>query len=275
MNNKYITIFLAGFDKDSSKRFKIPAYMAKYFYHYLTAFLLLVSAIISLSIVFFTNYKNVQSENSFLLGKIDVIQKQTEIIDNNKLNEKFKSIDEDLSDIKKYLGERGVKNNSSDDFNITPYSDYGVNIINYYHIYTKEIYETIRNVPLGYPYGGELSSGYGYRTNPFGGAGGEFHSGLDFKGDVGDRVTATGDGFIKSANWYGGYGLAVVIEHKFGYSTIYGHLSSVNVSDGQFVKAGDVIGFLGSTGRSTGPHLHYEIRKDGIDISPSEFLLIN
>ena len=127
---------------------------------------------------------------------------------------------------------------------------------------------------MGSPYYGDVSSGYGYRYNPFGGRGGEFHPGVDFKGATGDEVYATAGGVVEKSDWYAGYGLAVVIRHENGLSTLYGHLSRVNVGDGQRVKAGDVIGYLGSTGRSTGPHVHYEIRKDGIDIDPYPYLKI-
>lgn len=99
----------------------------------------------------------------------------------------------------------------------------------------------------------------------------KFHNGIDLKGETGDEIRASGDGYVRSADWYGGYGKAIVIDHGFGLSTIYGHLSRINVTAGQFITAGEVIGYLGSTGRSTGPHIHYEIRKDGADIDPLNF----
>jgi murein DD-endopeptidase MepM/ murein hydrolase activator NlpD len=210
-----------------------------------------------------------------LLGKIETMEKEVDLIDSHKLKEKLGTIDENLLRITSYLHERGVMDEKPGTVDGLPYGSYGVDVIEYYYELTGDVYNNLRNTPLGYPYNGEFSSGYGYRTNPFGGAGGEFHSGIDFKGDVGDIVTASADGWVKSADWYGGYGIAVVIQHKFGFSTIYGHLSATGVHAGQYVKTGDVIGYIGSTGRSTGPHLHYEIRKDGTDISPSRFLSIN
>jgi murein DD-endopeptidase MepM/ murein hydrolase activator NlpD len=232
-------------------------------------------SVFTISVVIFSNYHNVKSENTSLLGKIENMQKETDIIETNKLNEKLSTIDRNLSDITSYLRERGINENSRNSSNFIPYGDYNIGIINYYSDYTGDLYNMIRTIPLGYPYHGEQSSGYGHRTNPLGGSGGEFHSGIDIKGDCGDEIRTSGDGYVRSADWYGGYGRAVVIDHGFGLSAVYGHMSRLNVTAGQFVKAGDVIGYLGSTGRSTGPHLHYEIRKDGSDINPSQFLSIN
>jgi murein DD-endopeptidase MepM/ murein hydrolase activator NlpD len=133
----------------------------------------------------------------------------------------------------------------------------------------------LRNIPVGYPYDGEVSSNYGYRRNPFGGFTGEFHPGIDIKGQYGDPIYATADGVVNRCDWYGGYGNAVLINHSHGYQTLFGHMMKVNVEQGQEVKSGDLIGFMGSTGRSTGPHVHYEIRRDGIDIDPVPYLKPN
>lgn len=274
MKHKYLTLFIAGFGRTGAKKIVVPEYLVKYFYHYLTAFFIFMLSVFTIILVIISNYDNVKSENSVLLGKLETMRKQTEAVETNKLNEKLNLIDRNLSGITHYLYERGIKDNTKN-ASFIPYGDYNVGIINYYYNYTSEMYNTLRTVPLGYPYNGEQSSGYGYRTNPFGGACGEFHPGIDFKGEFGDEVRASADGFVRSADWYGGYGNAVVIEHECGLTSLYGHLSRTNVIAGQFVKAGDVIGYLGSTGRSTGPHLHYEIRKDGSDINPSEFLSIN
>lgn len=272
MKRKYLTLFITGLDR-ASRRIVIPEPLVKYFYHYLTGTLIFFLSVFGIGFVIFSNYNNVKSENSALIGKIESLQKETDEIVSNKLKEKLSSIDVSLSKIDNYLQERGVKGDTKNT-GLIPYGNYNVAVINKYYSVSKELYEKLRSVPLGYPYRGEMSSEYGYRTNPFGGSGGEFHSGIDFRGDIGDEIKASADGFVKTADWYGGYGNAVVIDHKYGLSTVYGHLFRVNVTSGQFVKAGDVIGYLGSTGRSTGPHLHYEIRKNGSDIDPSEFFSI-
>jgi murein DD-endopeptidase MepM/ murein hydrolase activator NlpD len=98
------------------------------------------------------------------------------------------------------------------------------------------------------------------------------HTGLDFRGEIGDAIRATAGGVVVSAGWSGGYGRMVEIEHGHGLSTRYGHLSEIDVRVGQAVKTGQIVGRLGSTGRSTGPHLHYETRVEGDAVDPQKFL---
>jgi murein DD-endopeptidase MepM/ murein hydrolase activator NlpD len=98
------------------------------------------------------------------------------------------------------------------------------------------------------------------------------HTGLDFRAQTGDPVRATANGKVVSSGWSGSYGRMVEIDHGNGLSTRYGHLSEINVKVGDYVKIGQVIGEVGSTGRSTGPHLHYETRIDGEAVDPQKFL---
>lgn len=116
-----------------------------------------------------------------------------------------------------------------------------------------------------------MASGYGYRTDPFTKAR-KFHYGMDFTAPRGTPIYATGDGVITRAdNTATGYGNHVVIDHGFGYESLYGHLYKYNVRAGQKVLRGDIIGFVGSTGRSEAPHCHYEVFKDGERINPINF----
>ena len=116
-----------------------------------------------------------------------------------------------------------------------------------------------------------IASGWGWRSDPFTKAR-KFHYGMDFTAKTGTPVYASGDGKIKRAdNNSSGYGNHVRIDHGNGYVSLYAHLSRYNVHKGQKVKRGDIVGFVGSTGRSTGPHLHYEIFKDGERINPLNF----
>ena len=131
--------------------------------------------------------------------------------------------------------------------------------------------EVMDSTPLGKPIPGGVSSHYGYRKNPFSNAR-EFHGGIDFRGKVGDAVAATADGVVEKARYEKGYGKHVVIKHKKGYKTLYGHLSKINVAKGQKVVAGEKVGEVGSTGRSTGPHLHYEIIRHGRRINPIKYV---
>ena len=101
------------------------------------------------------------------------------------------------------------------------------------------------------------------------------HSGIDFKGEKGDEAKCTANGRVESAGWYGGYGNCVRIMHANNIETLYGHLSRITVKVGQEVTAGQKIGEVGSTGRSTGTHLHYEIRKNGKPVNPVSYLSLN
>jgi murein DD-endopeptidase MepM/ murein hydrolase activator NlpD len=132
---------------------------------------------------------------------------------------------------------------------------------------------TLLEVPVRKPVSGEIdmSSGFGMRVDPFLRAP-AMHTGLDMRGDTGDPVRATANGTVTSAGPNGGYGKMVEIEHKNGLSTRYAHLSAIDVKVGQTVKIGQVIGKIGSTGRSTGPHLHYETRVDGEAVDPQKYL---
>lgn len=125
--------------------------------------------------------------------------------------------------------------------------------------------------PKGLPARGYITDRFGARRNPFGEGGSEFHTGLDIAVGFGSSVRSTADGLVIYAGPRTGYGNIVVIDHGFGMSTRYGHLSSFTVSPGQFVRRGDLIGNAGSTGRSTGPHVHYELRENSTPVDPLRF----
>lgn len=128
-----------------------------------------------------------------------------------------------------------------------------------------------RGTPSGTPVpDARLSSSFGWRANPFTGEGAEWHAGLDFPAPVGTPVLATADGVVEAVGVNGGYGLAVVVKNARGYSTIFGHLQSASVKQGDAVARGDTVGRVGSGGRSTGPHVHYEVRRDGRPVNPTQ-----
>jgi murein DD-endopeptidase MepM/ murein hydrolase activator NlpD len=124
---------------------------------------------------------------------------------------------------------------------------------------------------LAWPVFGTITSPFGYRRSPFGG-GMEFHQGLDIAAPMGTTVTAAASGTVISAGWYGGYGNYILIDHGGGMATGYGHLSQIFVSAGQQVQKGQAIGAVGSTGMSTGPHLHFEVRLSGKPADPAAYL---
>ena len=115
-----------------------------------------------------------------------------------------------------------------------------------------------------------FSSSFGYRIHPIYKTK-KLHAGMDFSGPIGTPVYATGDGKVVYAKTHKGYGKCILIDHGFNYQTQYAHLDSYNVKKGQKVKRGDIIGYMGNTGQSTGPHVHYEVKKNGVAVDPINY----
>ena len=137
--------------------------------------------------------------------------------------------------------------------------------------YLSEQRDVYRATPKGWPVKGYLSSKFGYRIHPQRKTR-EFHTGLDIATKPGKPVMATADGIVSYSGWSGANGNLIVIEHGFGYSTGYAHNKKILVSIGQKVKRGDVIAYVGSTGRSTGPHVHYEVWIDRKPVNPKTYI---
>jgi len=130
---------------------------------------------------------------------------------------------------------------------------------------------TLGIAPTLWPVVGRITGVFGERLDPFSGEG-AFHSGLDIASRYGDEIRATGDGVVDTVEQRAGYGRLVIVDHGFGVTTWYGHLSGFNVQVGMRVKCGDVIGYEGDSGRSTGPHLHYEVRIYNTPVNPWRYL---
>ena len=129
----------------------------------------------------------------------------------------------------------------------------------------------LASIPRGLPVSGYVTDGFGMRRNPFNGEGREVHEGLDIAVDFGTPVTATADGLVIYAAPHAGYGNLVIVYHSNGITTRYGHLSRISAEAGQRVRRGDQVGNAGSTGRSTGPHVHYEIRENDQSVDPLRY----
>jgi murein DD-endopeptidase MepM/ murein hydrolase activator NlpD len=127
---------------------------------------------------------------------------------------------------------------------------------------------TLAAIPSLNPVGGAVNAAFGWRTDPWP----EFHKGLDLAADYGHPVLAAASGTVASAGWEGGFGIKVDLDHGNGYHTWYCHLSRLTVAAGQRVAKGQHIAFVGSTGESTGPHLHYQVMHDGVAIDPMPYL---
>lgn len=133
--------------------------------------------------------------------------------------------------------------------------------------------ELIRQIPLGPPVPGDITSSYGRRKDPINGRP-AFHNGVDLRGARGEKIFATADGRVAKVGWENGYGQLVLLDHGNGFESIYGHCRKILVKNWDSISRGDAIALVGNTGRSTGPHVHYEIRYKGKLLNPYKFLRV-
>ena len=136
---------------------------------------------------------------------------------------------------------------------------------------TLDDWMKLASAPSLWPIEGRIMSTFGERIDPFNGEG-AFHRGVDISGGYGQAILAPADGVVESADVRNGYGKTVVLNHGYGYSTLFGHMSGFAVAVGQHVQRGDVIGYIGISGRSTGPHVHYEVRINDVAVNPHKYM---
>lgn len=202
------------------------------------------------------------------------LQEVLKITDTARIKTSFEQIDSSLARINKSLAARGLgvvktRQVSVDDrFKQNTLADFA----KYYETMTHELEMQLLYTPFGMPYNGPKSSGFGSRHDPFFPDSVMSHLGLDFVGEYGDSVRVTADGVVRLAGVKGGYGNCVIVSHANNFETLYGHLSKILVKQGTVVKAGDYIGLIGSTGRSTGAHLHYEVMRNSVKVNPEGYL---
>src|SRR5690606_4760770 len=232
---------------------------------------------LSVTVLYHTTQEQRQEKHQLTSLITDLQSKIPKQTDTLTAQDYVKRLDAKLLSISKYLKERGVKGFTHDAIGgdtIKP----ALGPLEYYSLYDQHLerlFEGLTYTPTGFPAKPELTSAYGYRANPFHSGGSEFHSGIDFRGKKDDLVRSTANGRVVHAGRNGGYGIGVQIKHKNGYETWYVHLSKCLVKKGDYVEAGQIVGEIGSTGRSTGSHLHYEVRKNNRPVTPIEFLKID
>lgn len=221
-----------------------------------------------LSLIAFT-FVIVAAVSAFYTSKaIDIKKEQLKLVKSNillaqsiqKKEHEYEQIQDKIEDIEELIGQKKGADNS----NIP------ILLANMNHN-TKKL--MVDSIPSGYPCDARrITSPFGYRIHPIYKTK-RFHHGIDFGGKMGTAITATADGIIEYASFDKGYGNLVVIHHNFGFKTAYGHMQeNLTVKKGDFVKKGAVIGYLGNTGISTGPHLHYEVKYIKNVLDPKNFL---
>lgn len=269
-----LTILLLNHHFASEKVFQIPQRLLTYWKYYLAILLGVFVALLGISVFFgFQNYSlNQRSEQ--LQGKLEKAKEYPQKID--AVKNKMHQLESKMQEVDAYLNKRGIKRPLAEGgrggVSVDITEGNVVDAIDEYLFYVDNLHNNLVNIPIGMPVPGALTSTFGVRNNPFTEEGFELHTGVDIKADRGDVVKSPANGKVVYATWKGGYGKCVIIRHQQGYETLYGHLSSIKVNDNQVVSVGDVIGYVGSTGRSTGPHLHYEISQFGKRINPDPFL---
>lgn len=272
--DKTTIIFVSKY-QNSNKPIQVPSTLVQHWKKYALA--LVSSFIFLLGIVFYLSYTkaSVLSSKDQLARELLQRKKQSSYPDTLAIKQYYQSIDKKLAVINRYLKARGVKSipkneGGERDSDLLSAEE----ISEFYDNYLNKMVRYVAFTPMGYPHFGVITSGYGHRENPFTGENVESHKGLDIRGRYGEIVKSTASGNVTFAGRRGGYGKCIVIDHRNGFETYYGHLSSILVREDQKVNAGDEIGKIGSTGRSTGPHLHYEIHKNGKIINPRSFLTL-
>jgi len=291
------TVIIVDKGKGSTKTLQVKTKHINRLKHYAAGIMIMIALLAGIIIYLDTQNSRQEQENNRLQAQISqlktaaasasvvpvpsIVESQAKTSETQSKAETYiQSIEQKLQFINNYLKKRGLRGFSiksiggggskaaesklSDDEKYSLYDEY-----------LSRLEHAVAFTPMGYPRVSSLTSYFGYRSDPFDGGHAEFHPGIDFKGHYGDAARCTANGRVVYAGWMGGYGNCVRIAHANHYETLYGHLSHIDVHVGEEVTAGQVIGKVGSTGRSTGTHLHYEVRKNGKAINPISFLSLN
>ncbi len=269
------TVIFLDQNQNHQKPFQIKTYYIRHWKKFAVSFFCFICLLLGLIMHLVKSKAEVQQLNQNLALLLAQEKAAAQQLDTTAIKKHYLSIDDKLKTINKYLKARGLKPMPKDQGGEAG-TDLGSTeeIGSFYEEYLKRMIHLVGFTPMGYPHKGRISSNFGHRSNPFTGESIERHKGLDIKGNHGEIVKTTANGKVKFASRKGGYGNVVIIDHGNGFETYYGHLSKISVKRGQKVAAGDIIGRIGSTGRSTGPHLHYEIHRNGKIVNPKSYLTI-
>ena len=270
------TILFVSKTSQAIKPIQVSSKLIMHWKKYIVAISLIFISLIGI-IVFLTSNKFHQDQIQEVLSKkIHSMHLLISEVDTSAMKEKFTNIDKELITINGYLKARGIQTvfkepqGGEEDSDIISTNE----ISDFYQEYLNRIIYNLSYTPLGFPFHGPITSTFGHRENPFGGSNIETHKGLDIKGPIGAPVKAMAKGVVEFAGHRGGFENCIMLKHGNGFETLYGHLSKILVKVDQKVDIGQQIGDIGSTGRSTGPHLHYEVHRNGQQINPASFLTL-
>ena len=285
LNSKdFSTIVILNKDQSGNKTLQVKTKHITRFKHYvITAVSLVLLLIGTIALLQYRNSLQ-EDEKQQLVAQIaklkgNVPANVARVEDSHEAQTYIQSIEGKLKSINDFLKKRGLKGFSTKpiggDANKEGAKLSDKDVYMAYNDYLSKLVNTVAFTPMGYPRASSMTSFFGYRSDPFKSEHAEYHPGIDFQGHQGDEVKSTANGRVVFAGWSNGYGNCVRIKHISDYETLYGHLSRIAVKVGQQVTVGQRIGSVGSTGHSTGAHLHYEVRKNGKPVNPVKFLTLN
>jgi murein DD-endopeptidase MepM/ murein hydrolase activator NlpD len=273
MDKDHLTIMLITPGSKGPKALNLKISHLKFIFFVFSVFT--VVSILSFASTY-TFYKDSESKTKSVKNLSSTIDRLSQNLTENMATEtdlrvRLHDIEAKLLEMQDMLDKKGIKKDLAVGGEFIPTDRLSLSYVDYMKSDIDVLFDTMKNLPLGAPLEGKINSAFGYRKDPFRSRVG-FHSGIDIDANQGDPIVATADGVVTKAGWQSSYGKVVVLSHKDGFETLYGHLSKITVEEGDEVKVGDVIGKAGSTGRSTGTHLHYEVMKDGKRVNPATFL---
>jgi murein DD-endopeptidase MepM/ murein hydrolase activator NlpD len=223
-----------------------------------------------------SDYNSLQHEANLLRARYDTLQKKVK-----QDNEQLASLQSLADEVAMAYGVRNQMAGSPDLVGEAPLAPtIRESLTEYNYLRTTNLASRQRNIfvrgdvnvlPSIWPVNGRLMDGFGKRSDPFSGEG-EMHKGVDISAPQGTPVKAAADGIVLFAAWNGGYGRCVIIDHGNNYQTLYGHLSRIDAIEGQEIRQGEVLGQVGTSGHSTGAHLHYEVHVGSTPVNPYRFL---
>lgn len=276
-NKEKTTILLVNKSAYSLEPFQVSSRLIRNWKKYLAALTFLFVSL--LAVVIYLAYNNFQQrrQQQVLSYKLHSVHSLLAEADTGTMRKKMLAIDKELSTINNFLKARGIHS----DIKVPQGGGEENAVISneetaaFYEKYLNRIGYDISHTPLGMPFRGSVTSSFGHRENPFGGVDVEIHRGMDISGPMGAPVKAVAKGKVTFAGVKGGFGNCIILNHQNGFETLYGHLSKILVRQGEQINIGQQIGNIGSTGRSTGPHLHYEVHRNGEKMNPQSFLTLS
>ncbi len=273
MDKNRLTVLLVSSNGSETKSLSIDYKHIKIAAGIVIGFILISVVSFAFSFNFYNEAKSYAGEKKEAMNLLVNQANLLNVMSSDKvvLQARLVDIEDKLLDMQSLLDKKGINKDLSIGGEYIPDDRWSLSYMDFMEKDINDLFQIMKNTPFGKPIKAKVNSGFGHRKDPFAKKY-AFHSGIDFDANMRQPVVATADGKVKHAGWYMRYGKTIIIKHNNGYETLYGHLDSLKVKKGEKVTTGQLIGKAGSTGRSTGPHLHYEIIKNGKKVNPREYL---